>query len=111
MVVGNCTNLDSRSDNACSSYCLRFGVILRREMKLEYTEGCVCYGLDVDGEPFNDLDEAKKREVFNRMVEAILKDYDIQNITIDLLHDYGEYKHIGHCDECGDNISSFTLEI
>lgn len=80
-------------------------------MKIEYTEGCVCYGLDVDGEPFNDLDEAKKREVFNRMVEAILKDYDIQNITIDLLHDYGEYKHIGHCDECGDNISSFTLEI
>lgn len=80
-------------------------------MKLEYTEGCICYGLDVDEEPFNDLDEAKKREIFDRMVEAILKDYDIQNITIDLLRQYGEYKHIGHCDECGDNISSFTLEI
>ena len=82
-----------------------------KSLKLEWTEGCICYGLDVDEEPFNDLDEAKKREVFDRMVEAILKDYDIQNITIDLLRQYGEYKHIGHCDECGDNISSFTLEI
>lgn len=80
-------------------------------MKLEYTEGCVCYGLDVDGEPFNDLDEAKKREVFNRMVEAILKDYDIQNITTNLLHDYGEYKHLFYCEQCGDNVCSYTLEI
>ena len=80
-------------------------------MKLEYTEGCVCYGLDVDGEPFNDLDEAKKREIFNRMVEAILKDFDIQNITIDLLRDYGEYNYLFHCEQCGDNVCSFTLEI
>ena len=80
-------------------------------MKLEWTEGCTCYGLDVDGEPFNDLDEAKKREVFNRMVEAILKDFDIQNITTELLRQYGEYKHLFYCEQCGDNISSFTLEI
>ena len=80
-------------------------------MKIEYTEGCVCYGLDVDGEPFNDLDEAKKREVFNRMVEAILKDFDIQNIAIDLLQDYGEYKHLFNCEQCGDSVCSYTLEI
>lgn len=80
-------------------------------MKLEWTDGCTCTGLDVDGEPFNDLDEAKKREVFNRMVEAILKDFDIQHITIDLLHDYGEYKHLFNCEQCGDSVCSYTLEI
>ena len=80
-------------------------------MKLEWTEGCVCYGLDVDEEPFNDLDEAKKREVFDRMVEAILKDFDIQNITIDLLRQYGEYKHLFNCEQCGDSVCSYTLEI
>lgn len=80
-------------------------------MKIEYTEGCTCYGLDVDGKPFEDLDEAKKREVFNRMVEAILKDFDIQNITIDLLRQYGEYKYLYHCEQCGDSVCSYTLEI
>ena len=78
-------------------------------MKIEYTEGCTCYGLDVDGEPFNDLDEAKKREVFNRMVETILKDYDIQDITTKLLYQYGEYKHLSDCEECGDSVCSYTL--
>ena len=78
-------------------------------MKIEYTEGCVCYGLNVDDEPFNDLDEAKKREVFNRMVEAILKDYDIQDITKELLRQYGEYKHLFNCEQCGDSVCSYTL--
>ena len=80
-------------------------------MKIEYTEGCVCYGLNVDDEPFNDLDEAKKREVFNRMVEAILKDYDSQDIIIHLLHYYGEYKHLFNCEECGDSVCSYTIKI
>ena len=80
-------------------------------MKLEYTEGCICYGLDVDEEPFNDLDEAKKREVFDRMVEAILKDYDIQNITIDLLRQYGEYNHCFTCEDCGDSVCTYTIDV
>lgn len=80
-------------------------------MKLEYTEGCTCYGLEVDGEPFNDLDEAKKREALDRMVEAILKDYDIQNIIIDLLQTHGEYKHLYHCEQCGDSVCTYTINI
>lgn len=80
-------------------------------MKIEYTEGCTCYGLDVDGEPFNDLDEAKKREVFDRIVEAILKDDDIQDIIINLLCQYGDYKHLFYCELCGDSVYSYTLEI
>lgn len=80
-------------------------------MKLEYTEGCTCYGLDVDGKPFDDLDEAKKLQVFNRMIEAILKECDIQNIIIDILHYYGDYKHLYYCEQCRDSVCSYTLEI
>ena len=80
-------------------------------MKIEYTEGCICYGLDVDEQPFNDLDEKKQREVFDRMINVLFVDYGIQNIMIDLLRQYGDYKHVGHCEECGDNISSYKLEV
>ena len=80
-------------------------------MKLEYTEGCVCYGLDVDGKPFKDFDVEEKRKILDKLIDAILMDYMMQDVVIELLHQYGEYKHIGHCDECGDNISSFTLDI
>lgn len=80
-------------------------------MKIEYTEGCVCYGLDVDGEPFNNLDHDKKIEVFDRIFEHLDEEYGLNTMLVDILQHYGEYKHIGHCDECGDNISSYTLEI
>lgn len=80
-------------------------------MKLEYTEGCICYGLDVDGEPFNDLNAVEKVALLHSVVTMLSVDYDIQDIMINLLQQYGEYKHLGHCDECGDNISSYTLEI
>lgn len=80
-------------------------------MKIEYTQGCTCYGLDVDGEPFDDLDEAEKREVFDRMVDSILKDNDIQDIIIHLLSYYGEYHYLYHCEQCGDSVCSYTLEI
>lgn len=80
-------------------------------MKIEYTEGCLCYGLDVDGEPFNNLDHDKKIAVFDRIFEHLDEEYGLYTMLVDILQHYGEYKHIGHCDECGDNISSFTLEI
>jgi hypothetical protein len=80
-------------------------------MKLEWTEGCICYGLDVDGKPFKDFDVEEKINILNKLIDTILMDYMVQDVVIELLHQYGEYKHIGHCDECGDNISSFTLEI
>ena len=80
-------------------------------MKLEYTEGCICYGLDVDGKPFHELGEVSKVDILHSVINVLSCEYDPQSILIDLLQHYGEYKHIGHCDECGDNISSFTLEI
>lgn len=78
-------------------------------MKIEYTEGCVCYGLDVDGIPFNDLKEYKKKPILNKVINAILDDYDIQDVLIDLLRQYGEYKHCFTCEDCGDSVSSYTL--
>lgn len=80
-------------------------------MKLEYTEGCTCYGLDVDGEPFSDLGEVSKVDILHSVVNALCCECDPQNILIDLLRQYGEYKHLFHCDQCGDNVCSYTLEI
>lgn len=80
-------------------------------MKLEYTEGCTCSGLDVDGEPFNDLNAVEKVALLHSVVTMLSVDYDIQDIMINLLRQYGEYKHLFHCEECGDNVSSYTLEI
>lgn len=80
-------------------------------MKLEYTEGCTCYGLDVDGEPFNDLGAVEQVEVLHSVATMLSADYGVQDIIVNLLRQYGEYKHLFHCDQCGDSVCSYTLEI
>lgn len=78
-------------------------------MEIEYTEGCVCYGLDVDGKPFNELGEVSKVDILHSVVNSLCCEYEPQNILIDLLRQYGEYEHHYHCDQCGDDVCSFTL--
>lgn len=80
-------------------------------MKLEYTEGCTCSGLDVDGEPLNDLNAVEKVSLLHSVVTTLSVDYDIQDIMINLLRQYGEYKHLFNCEQCGDSVCSYTLEI
>ena len=80
-------------------------------MKIEYTEGCICYGLEVDGVPFNDLKEYKKKPILNKVINAILEDYDIQNVLMELLHDYGEIQQCSLCQVCGDSVSTYTIEV
>lgn len=80
-------------------------------MKLEYTEGCICHGLDVDGKPFNNFDVEEKIEILNKLIDTILMDYMVQDVVTELLYQYGEYKHLFHCEECGDNVCSYTLNI
>lgn len=85
--------------------------ILFKNMKLEHTEGCVCYGLDVDGKPFNDLGEVSKVDILHSVVNALCCEYDPQSILVDLLRQYGEYEYHYTCEDCGDSVTSYTLEI
>lgn len=80
-------------------------------MKIEYTEGCVCYGLDVDGEPFNNLDHDKKIEVFDRIFEHLDEEYGLYSMLVDILRQYGEYKHCFTCEDCGDSVCTYTIEV
>lgn len=80
-------------------------------MKLEWTEGCTCYGLDVDGEPFNELNAVEQVQVLHNVATMLSVDYGVQDIIVNLLRQYGEYEHLYHCDQCDDDVCSYTLEI
>lgn len=85
--------------------------ILFRNMRLEYTEGCICYGLDVDGKPFHELGEVSKVDILHSVINVLSCEYDPQSILIDLLRQYGEYEYHYTCEDCGDSVTSYTLEI
>lgn len=79
-------------------------------MIIEYVTGCTCDSLTIDGKETVDMDIKDVRDV---VVDLISRTEDLsilQNILMDFAQD-GNWESLGHCDQCGDNIDKYTLEI
>lgn len=80
-------------------------------MKLEYTDGCVCTSLTVDGVQTVDMKTEDLQDVIYKLVKRETDIAVLQGLFTDLMESQGTYKDLGHCEQCGDYISEFTLEI
>lgn len=80
-------------------------------MKLEYTEGCICTSLTVDGVETVDMDINDLKKVICKLVERETDVAELQDLWISLMQSQGEYKDLGHCECCGDWITNYTLEL
>lgn len=80
-------------------------------MKLEYTDGCVCTSLTVDGKETVDMSKEDLKEVICKLLDKESDLGVLQDIWRDLVMSQGEFEDLGHCEECGDYITRYTLEI
>lgn len=80
-------------------------------MKLEYTDGCVCTSLTVDGVETVDMKTEDLQEVICKLVKRETDIATLQQIWMNLMESQGDYKDLGHCECCGDWITNYTLEI
>ena len=79
-------------------------------MKINYVTGCTCDSLTIDGKESIDL---SPKVIKNAIVRALKKIDDIsplQKILVTIA-ETGEYEDLGHCEQCGDFIYSYTLEV
>ena len=80
-------------------------------MKLEYADGCVCTSLTVDGKETIDMSKEELKEVIYKLLNRESDICVLQDIWRDLVESQGESEDLGHCEECGDYITRYTLEI
>lgn len=80
-------------------------------MKLEYTDGCICTSLTVDGKETVDMSKEELKEIIYKLLDNESDLAVLQNIWIDLVTSQGEFEDLGQCEECGDLITKYTLEI
>ena len=80
-------------------------------MKLEYTDGCICTSLTVDGKEPVDMSKQELKEVICKLLDKETDLGVLQDIWRDLVTSQGEFEDLGHCEECGDYITRYTLEI
>ena len=79
-------------------------------MKINYTSGCTCDSLTIDGKESADL---SPKVIKNAIVKALEKIDDIATLQdiLTTVAETGEYEDLGRCEQCGDWITSYTLEI
>lgn len=81
-------------------------------MKLEKVRGCICDCLDADGEREIDFSDHKRRAVINKIADYLKKQDDGCNALMSwFIEWYGDWKDLGYCEECGDVITEWTIEI
>ena len=80
-------------------------------MKLEYTDGCVCTSLTIDGKETIDMNVEDFKSVIHKLIGNENDLGTLQHIWIVLMEQQGKYEDLGQCEECGDYIARYTLEI
>lgn len=80
-------------------------------MKIESVSGCLCDSLTIDGVETIDMKIEDVKEVIKKLIDKENDLGTIQSILIDLVETRGDFEDLGQCDQCGDWITKYTLEI
>ena len=80
-------------------------------MKIESVTGCICDSLTVDDVETVDMDKEAVKDVIKKLIKREDDLGVLQSILIDLVEFQGEFEDLGRCDQCGDWITKYTVEI
>lgn len=80
-------------------------------MKIELTSGCTLDSLLIDGKRFEDLSHREMRDIIFSLITEFT-DEDLYNEIIrGIVYYKGEFKDGYKCEQCGDFVETYTLEI
>ena len=80
-------------------------------MKIENITGCICDSLTIDGKETIDMSLEDIKEAIKKLVDYTNDLGTLQSVIMEIVETEGDYEDLGHCEECGDYISKYTLEI
>ena len=79
--------------------------------RIVYTEGCVDTGLTVDGRIFSDLSLEEQKAIMHKVIDSAPDSSYLQDMLIEYAQTAGEYEYLYTCEECGDSVCSWTIEM
>ena len=80
-------------------------------MKIESVTGCICDSLTVDDVETVNMDKEAVKDVIKKLIDREDDLGTLQSILIDLVETQGEFEDLGHCEQCGDWITKYTVEL
>lgn len=80
-------------------------------MKIESVTGCTCDSLTIDNVETIDMDKEAIKDVIKKLINREDDLGVLQSVLIDLVEFQGEFEDLGRCDQCGDWITKYTVEL
>jgi hypothetical protein len=80
-------------------------------MKIISVTGCTCDSLTIDGVETADMDKRDIKDVVKKLIDNTNDLGTIQSILMDLVESQGDFEDLGTCEQCGDWITKYTVEI
>lgn len=81
-------------------------------MILNYIEGCTAYSLTIDGIEVSELPYYEIVDVIHYLISRRKDKWILKEMLAMLIeHDKESVCDISHCDQCGDDIYNYKLEI
>lgn len=84
-------------------------------MKIEKTDGCMVSEITIDGELFFSCSDTKlsilKERLISYLTERVQSKADLNELLEWTCYIYGIPRHEYHCEQCGDDVYTTTLEI
>lgn len=80
-------------------------------MKIELRRGCTASGLDIDDVNCHDVPKPEVRRILMQIISQVTED-DLYYILESLIDILGNYECDSQpCDQCGDTVETYTLEL
>ena len=80
-------------------------------MKIISVSGCTCDSLTIDNVETSEMKIEDIRETIKKLIDKESDLGTLQSILIDLVETRGDFEDLGNCDQCGDWITKYTVEI
>lgn len=78
-------------------------------MKIEYMTGH--YSMEIDGVQFAYKNLQECKDIVHKLVDKCDDSAILQQFVEHFMEHYGKYKDLGKCEQCGDWIENYTIEI
>lgn len=80
-------------------------------MEIKYIDGCTATSLTIDGRDTSDIDISKIKSAIKRVINIETDRGSLQQILMDLIERNGIVENVGYCEQCGDSIYTYVLEL
>lgn len=80
-------------------------------MKIVSITGCTWDSLTINDVETVDMKVEDVKKAIKKLVDKENDLGTLQSVLIDLVETQGEFEDLGHCDQCGDWITKYTVEV